>query len=110
MGIQILFSTLITTKKYDVDSNNFAFFVQHDMTIADAYRKMHDLIKQDPRNTFCEAAGSYNEGHLWHVKCTRRSYKGIECGGGTHELVWSKYKYKSTYALTKRFSNLVFSI
>ena len=71
------------------------------MTKADANRKMHDLINQDPTNTFCEGAGRlYNDG--WHVKCTRGRYKGIQCGGGTHELVWSSFQYKSRRSLTSR--------
>ena len=49
-------------------------------------------IAQDPRNTLCERAWWLFKG--WYIKCTRRQYRGLDCGFGTHQLLVDTTRYR----------------
>merc|ERR1712115_715212 len=70
---------------------NSGFLSKDGLSETSANKKMNAAIEEDPGNTICEKAWWFLYG--WTIKCTREPFNGIDCGSGTHVLVFNREYY-----------------
>merc|ERR1712053_22625 len=75
-----------------------SFLIKDSLSESEAISQIEKAILEDFQNTLCERTWWFLYG--WTIKCTRKPYRGIDCGSGAHIMEYSQNWYKWKYIIS----------